>query len=181
VSEPRIAARYAEGLLRLAQAQGTVGDIGRELEHLVALVRRAPELRRLLERPDLAADRKLAALRAALAENFSYTVHALLSTLVRHERGDSVEQVAAAFEELVDAASGVVRAHAQTAVPLSDDQRARLLRSLERLTGRPVKLEEQTDATVLAGVRLQMGDRLLDGSAAGRLARMREELTGERG
>jgi F-type H+-transporting ATPase subunit delta len=181
VTAPRVAARYAEGLFRLAQARGTVGEIGRELEVLSTLVERTPELRRLLERPDLPEDRKVAALRQALGEGFSETIHGLLDTLVRHERGDSIELVAAAYGELVDEAAGVVRVSARTVVPLSAEQQARLLRALERLTGKPVKLEEQIDPKVLAGVRLQVGDSLIDGSAAGRLAHMREELLDERG
>jgi len=44
-----------------------------------------------------------------------------------------------------------------------------------------VKLDERVDPAVLAGVRLQVGHKLIDGSAAGRLARMREQLMSERG
>ncbi len=181
MTAPRVAARYAEGLFRLAHARGAVPDIGGELQSLAALVEESPDLQRLLERPDLAVDRKLAAVRQVLGDSFSDTIQALLATLVRHERGDGVSQVAAAFDELVDEASGVVRAQASTVVPLSAEQRNRLLAALERLTGTPVKLQEQIDPAVLAGVRVQLGDSLIDGSAAGRLARMREELVSERG
>jgi F-type H+-transporting ATPase subunit delta len=181
VTEPRVATRYAEGLFRLAQERREVGEIGRELEHLAALVRETPELARLMSRPDLPAERKVEALRRALGPTFSGTIHALLSTLVGHGRGDSVEMVGAAYQELVDEAAGVVRAEARTVLPLSEEQRARLIRAVERLTRKPVKLEEQIDPRVLAGVRLRVGDNLIDGSAAGRLARMREELLEERG
>ena len=181
MTEPRVAARYAEGLFRLAQARGTVSDVKSELDGLVALMDRAPELRRLLERPDLPVDSKLGAVRAALGDSFSQTIAALLSTLVRHQRGDSLDLVADAFEQLVDEAAGVVRAQARTVVSLSAEQRDRLIAALTKITGSPVKLDEQIDATVLAGVRLQVGDRLIDGSGAGRLARMREELIDERG
>jgi len=49
---------------------------------------------------------------------------------------------------------------------------------LARFTGKRVLLEERTDPDVLAGVRVRVGDRLIDGSAAGRLQRLREELLG---
>ncbi len=50
--------------------------------------------------------------------------------------------------------------------------------ALVRLTGKQVVLKETLDPAVLAGVAVQVGDYLIDGSAAGRLARMREELLG---
>jgi F-type H+-transporting ATPase subunit delta len=165
----------------LAQARGTTPQVGEELEELVRLAAAAPELRMLLERPDLAVERKLEALREGLGPRFSQTVTALVAGLVRHGRGDSIGEVAEAYGELADEAAGVARAEARTVVPLSATQRARLAAGLERLTGKRVRLEDKIDPTVLAGVRLQVGDRLIDGSAAGRLARMREELMGHQG
>ena len=181
MSESRLAARYAEALLHLAQARRSVDVIRSELRDLVELIETTPELRRLLERPDMGAAQKLEALREGLGGRFSETVMALLATLLRHHRGETVAEVLEAYEELADRAAGVIRAEARTVIPLSEQQRARLVAVLEGMTGKKVKLEERVDPTVLAGMRLQVGDRLIDGSAAGRLARMRKELTGGRG
>jgi F-type H+-transporting ATPase subunit delta len=181
VSAPRIAARYAEALFGLAQARQQIEALRRELAELVRLVAASPDLRSLLERPDLAAERKLAALQAALGDRFSRELVSLLALLVDHGRGGAVSQVSEAFGELADRAAGVVVAEAETVVPLTDQQRDRLVAALQRLTGQRVRLEQRLDPSVLAGVRLRVGDRLMDGSAAGRLARMREELIDPRG
>jgi len=181
VTASRIASRYAEALLGLAQARDATDDVRGELRSLVDLIGNTPQLGRLLERPDLPPQAKLDAIQQAIGDTFSETIVALLATLVRHQRGDIVAQVAEAFEELDDAARGVVRAEAHTVVPLSENQQARLVAALERRTGRKVKLLERVDPTVLAGLRLQVGDKLIDGSAAGRLTRMREQLVNERG
>jgi len=186
MTELRITARYAEALFDLAQARESlagqaVAALRAEMEHLVVLVEETPQLSALLERPDLPAEWKLEALREALGASFSKTIMALLAVLVRHRRGDSVARVAEAYGELADEMAGVVRAEARTVVPLTEAQRARLIAALQRLTGRQVKLEVRSDPALLAGVRVQVGDRLIDGSAAGRLARMREELIGEPG
>jgi ATP synthase F1 delta subunit len=181
VSAPRVAARYAEAFFGLAQQRGLIEQMRGELEALAALVERTPALEQLLERPDLNAEQKIEALRAALGESFSEVVMRLLAVLLEHARGEAVKQVAEAFGELADSAAGVVRAEACTVVPLTDQQRGRLTAVLERMTGQRVKLTERLDPSVLAGIRLQVGDRLLDGSAAGRLAALREELIKERG
>ena len=176
MTERRIAARYAEALFTLAQQRQAVAPLQAELEELARLVQEAPDLRAFLERPDLPPAWKLQALREALGETFSDTIMRLLSVLLYHQRGDALAQVAQTFRDLADEAAGVLRAEARTVVPLTDEQRARLRAALQRLTGRQVRLEARTDPAVLAGVRLQIGDRLLDGSAAGRLAHMRQEL-----
>ncbi len=177
----RIGQRYGEALFELARERRATEEVRGELEELVALVAAAPEVRSLLVRPDLEVDRKLEALSAALGEQFSETIGALLANLVRHGRAESLPEVVEAYGGLADEAAGVVKAEVETAVPLSEEQRGRLVRALERLVGQRVRLEEQTDEAVLAGVRVSLGGRLIDGSAAGRLARMREELMETRG
>jgi F-type H+-transporting ATPase subunit delta len=156
-----------------------VEAVREELDELVRLVDASAALQQLLQRPDLVAGRKLAALRVGLGADFSETVMRILAVMVRHQRGDGLGQVAQAYSELADEAAGVIRAEVRTAVPLSEQQRKRLAAELERLTGRRVSMEARTDPAVLAGVRVQIGHQLIDGSAAGRLARMREALLDE--
>lgn len=177
----RIAARYAEALFDLARDRGAVDDIRAELDALVQVASQSPELAEMLRRPDLPSDRKLVALRAALGDRFSQTITALLASLVDHDRGATMAEVAAAYEELADAAAGLVKVEAVTAVPLSEEQRNRIVAAVERRTGQQVRLETRVDPRVLAGVRLRVGDSLIDGSAAGRLAALREELMHQRG
>jgi len=181
VSAPRVAARYAEAFFGVAQEIGLAGQLRGELDALAELVARTPALEQLLVRADLAPEQKIQALQAALGEEFSEPVMRLMGVLLEHARGEAVKEVAEAFSELADRAAGVVRAEACTVVPLSEQQRGRLVAVLERMTRQRVKLTERLDPSVLAGIRLQVGDRLIDGSAAGRLAAMREELIKERG
>ena len=172
----RAAARYAEALFDIARDEDRVEAVRAELGELAGVIEATPELRLLLQRPDFAAERKLGPVRAALGGKFTETVMALVEALLRHQRGDSVEAVAEVFGELADAAAGVVRAEAETVVPLTAEQRARLVGALSRITGKKVELEERIAPEILAGLRLWVGDRLIDGSAVGRLQRMREEL-----
>lgn len=66
----RVAARYAEALFGLAQAHASVETVRAELQALVGLIAQTPALASLLERPDLEAERKLAAATAALEGQF---------------------------------------------------------------------------------------------------------------
>jgi len=181
MTEPRVVARYAEALFGLAQERRATTALRRELAEIAQLVRGSQELRSVLTRPDVPPDTKAASLDTALAGRFSREVLALLQVLVSHQRGDAVPAVSEAFDVLADRAEGTVVAEAETVVSLTGEQRERLVRALERLTGQRVRLKERRDPAVLAGVRLRVGEQLIDGSAAGRLARLREELMDVRG
>jgi F-type H+-transporting ATPase subunit delta len=61
-------------------------------------------------------------------------------------------------------------ARVTTAIALSDDESARLRAALAGLYGRDVHLQLEIDADVVGGVVVQIGDEVLDGSIAGRLA-----------
>ena len=172
----RAAARYAEALLGVTSSGRTVEAMRGELNALVTLVEATPDLKDLLGRPDIPAEQKYAAISVVLRGQFSDTVFSLLEVLLHHGRGGEVAAVETMYDELADEAEGLVRAEARSVVPLTPDQRTRLIRVLAQKTGRTVVLQERIDPSVLAGVSIQVGGRLIDGSAAGRLARMREEL-----
>jgi F-type H+-transporting ATPase subunit delta len=176
MSQRAVASRYAEGLFGSAQGQAEVEALRQEVDQLVRLAATTPSLRSLLERPDLDAEQKMAALEAALGGEVRPQVMGLLSTLVKHRRGEHLQAVAEAFGRLADEAAGVVHATVRVAVPLTGEQRDRLTAALRRLTGGKVVLEERVDPAVLAGASVQVGDRLIDGTAAGRLAQLRQTL-----
>ncbi len=175
MTQRAVSSRYAEGLLRAAEP-AEVEALRRELDELADLVESVPDLRALLERPDLEADQKMAALEAALGGQVRRPILGLLNALVRHHRGSHLAAVAEAFDELADEAAGVARATVRTAAPLTEEQTARLRAALSRLAGREVVLEVEISPEVLAGVSVQIGDRLIDGTAAGRLAELRQTL-----
>ncbi|MFB3882073.1 MAG: ATP synthase F1 subunit delta [Armatimonadota bacterium] len=181
MTAPRIAARYAEALFDLSQQRGEVEPMRRRLAELVELIGASPELRSLLQRPDMPPEAKVEAVGKALGASYPGELVATLALLVRHQRGDAVAGVREAFEELAEEAAGVVVAEVSTVLPLTEEQRRRLVGAAEGLTGKRVRLVERVDPAVLAGVRLRLGDQVIDGSAAGRLAHMREQLMDLRG
>ena len=112
----------------------------------------------------------------ALGEEAPEAIVALLGTLLRHRRGDQLGGIAAVYGALADEAAGVIRAEVTTVVPLTAEHRARLVSVLSRMTGRRAELEERIDEGIVAGAQIRLGDRLIDGSAAGRIERMRAHL-----
>ncbi|MEU4316883.1 F0F1 ATP synthase subunit delta [Nocardia sp. NPDC024068] len=85
-----------------------------------------------------------------------------------------------AFDELSDLAASrreQIVAHVRAATALTDSQRERLAGSLARIYGKAVTVHIETDPSLLSGLVVRIGDDVIDGSAIGRLERMRRSLT----
>ena len=65
-----------------------------------------------------------------------------------------------------------------SATPLSTEQLARLERGLQAQSGRPIRFDTIVDPAVLGGIRVQIGDDVIDGSVASRLSSLRQKLAG---
>ena len=92
-------------------------------------------------------------------------------------RGLTVEHIKLLREGGVDQ-RGFDVATVTTAVPLTDDQFARLEQRLGAQAGRRVRFDAIVDPSVLGGVRVQIGDDVIDGSVATRLNDLRQKLAG---
>jgi F-type H+-transporting ATPase subunit delta len=89
--------------------------------------------------------------------------------------------VGAAIHEYQKVAAGVHGegvAKVRTARALSDDERTRLQRGLASQYDRPIHLNVVVDPAVLGGIRVEIGDDVIDGTVAARLADARRKLAG---
>jgi F-type H+-transporting ATPase subunit delta len=102
----------------------------------------------------------------------------LAHLLVSKGRVGLAVQIAEQFTRMVENHQGLSRARAVTAVELSDTDKQALVQRLRQSTGRQVVLETEVDPSILGGVVVQIGDRLLDGSTKSRLEALRDSLVG---
>lgn len=102
----------------------------------------------------------------------------LVTALVTQPRGRSLESGLDEYARLAAGRRGRVVALVTTAVPMSDTQKERLAASLATLAGHPVHLNLDVDPAVLGGVRVQIGDEIIEGTIAGRLDSANRSLAG---
>jgi F-type H+-transporting ATPase subunit delta len=84
--------------------------------------------------------------------------------------------VAAEFKRLLDEHRREIDAEAVTAIALSPAQQEALLQRLQTATGYTVRLKTRVDESILGGLIVRIGDKLIDGSVRSRLEMMREQL-----
>ena len=172
-----IARRYAEALFRLGQEEGRLGEIEEGYRELLAEVEAVPDLVRFLEHPLVPAASKGETIDRAFP-GIQSELLGLLHLLIRNRRTDHLDLV---FEEFLAARArgeGVTRVGVVTARGLDAEERARLSERVARALGRRVELDERVDSGLLGGVRIEIGDRVVDASVLARLEGLRVHLEG---
>ena len=169
-------AAYAE--IIGADKAGALDEVEDELFRFGRVVASSNELRSALTDSVASADAKAGLVKSLLGGKARPATTALVTSLVTQPRGRSLEGGLEDFSRLAAARRGRVVALVTVAVPLSDAQKERLGGSLARLVGRPVHLNIEVDPSVLGGVRVQVGDEVIEGTIAGRLDSARQGLAG---
>ena len=100
----------------------------------------------------------------------------LVGLMLRRGRIYELPRLAAEFRRLDNARQGITIATATSAAVLSPDEVRALTQRMEQLTGGRVELDLQIDPSLLGGLVVRVGDRLIDGSVRGRLERLRNQL-----
>jgi F-type H+-transporting ATPase subunit delta len=179
--ETRLARRYAEALFTLARDRGAVDRVAEELGPAVQTIFASAELVKVLDHPEIRAERKCEALRRIFGALLSAEVMSFFELLVQRGRHQALPEIVGEFRALADAAQGVVRAEVVSATQITSEQAARLQAALARRTGQRVVLEQRVDPALLAGALVRVGSEVLDGSARGRLEQLRRSLLEVRG
>ncbi|MDH6116337.1 F0F1 ATP synthase subunit delta [Kitasatospora sp. GAS204B] len=169
-------AAYAEVIA--AEQAGKLDDLEDELFRFGRIVAGSHELRAALTEPKATAAAKAGLVKKLLGDRALPGTVRLVTSLVTHPRGRSLEQGLESYSKLAADRRDRVVALVTTAVPLSDGQKQRLAGALAKLYGRAVLLNIDVDPEVVGGVRVQIGDEIIDGTVSSRLEGARQALEG---
>jgi ATP synthase F1 delta subunit len=167
---------YARALFEAAREAGKVDTVREELADLVASIEGVPELRSVLENPEIDSQAKAAILSDILGEA-QPLVQNFLKLLAEKGRSAELEEIVREYDVLVDASQRVLNVELTTAVQLSDVEAEELVRKIEQASGHTVEASRKVDPNLIGGIVLQAGSLRVDASVRGRLERLRHELT----
>ena len=169
------ARRYAVALLGLAKDPSTAASQADELDRLAAVIA-TPGARQILDDPRTPATGRVAALEKAAGGTVSPHIHTLIGMLARRRTLASIPAIAEATRDALNARNGITIARVVTALEASPAERTRFETEAATMAGHAVQMSYEVDASLVGGATLRVGDRLVDGSVKGRLARMRERI-----
>jgi len=176
-----LATRYARALAEVVREKAALEKTAAELETIAGVFRKSKPLRDFLLNPGLPASRKAKALDDIAGKGkFSATTGRLLQILLQKGRIDHLPDLCVEFRRIEERKLDRVTVEVITAVPLDPALRKKMAESLEKLTGKSVRLEPKVDPAVLGGARARIGSVVYDGTVAGRLRKLKQQLIGER-
>jgi len=178
MSQLTLAKRYAKALLDVAVERDRVGEIEEEIVQLKDLYQNDEYLGRVLENPLIEQREKQSIVQDTLTDHFCEEILNLLEIIIEKDRAAIIPHIADAYDRLADDYHGVVRVRARSAQPVTEEEQNRLREELQRLfDDQSVELTCEVKPDLLAGLRIQIGDHVLDGSLAGRIDGLEESLT----
>jgi F-type H+-transporting ATPase subunit delta len=175
-----VAGRYASALFDLAQEEGKVSEVEWDLDTFQRLCDASPDLVRVVRSPVIPADEQSRALTAvleragvrALTQNF-------FKVIAKNRRLFAASEMVHAFRALAAKARGQVTAEVISAHPLTDSQARTLTDTLRGSIGKDILLERRVDPSLLGGLVIKVGSRMVDTSLKTKLASLRFSLRGE--
>ena len=181
-SDLRVARRYAGALFDAALNTGDGGIEATAADLIVVeeMLATVPNLRAVLENPLISHDGKHQVIADAFSSRLGPTSLNFLYLLVRKRRENMIDAAIADFRVLADEHAGRVEATVESALALEDDQLEQLQAALEKRTGKTVFLKSAVDPTMLGGLRVRIGDVVIDAGLRTRLEQLRLQLQAAR-
>lgn len=170
-----IARPYAEAAFAFADAGGALAQWAQALDAMAQLVAH-PEMHAVIGNPRLT-DEQLYGLFASLCgDGLTAEMQNFVRVLIENGRLALAPEIRDLFLELKNEREGVVDAVVESALPLDAAQTAALTADLERRFKRKVKPQVTVVKELIGGVRVQVGDEVIDSSVRGQLATMAAAL-----
>lgn len=173
---------YARSLFELAEAKGgqaAIESAQGELEEILELARADQRFSEFLASRVLPVGQRSASLEKIFAGQVSDLVLRFLQIMNEKGRLSHLPSVVAAYDTMVQHKFGRVEVDVYTAAPISPDELRSIRDQLQKALGREPIIRPYTDNGMLGGVKLQIGDRLIDGSLATQLRKLRDRLATE--
>ena len=170
-----LARPYAEALFQVAQK----GDLAQAREQLVAMAAIAanPQLRQFADAPKSAATQVFDVITSVVDRPLSDASRNLLRAVIDNGRLSVLPEIALQFHALVSERSGTSDAVVYSAFPIEPAQLTEVVAMLEKRFGRKLDATVQVQPELIGGIRVVVGDEVLDTSVKARLEQMKAALT----
>jgi F-type H+-transporting ATPase subunit delta len=160
-----VAERYANALFELALDEKMLPAVEKDLDRFATLIAENPDLSRLVRSPVFSADEQSRAIASVLGRaEIGGLVANLVKVTAANRRLFAVPEMITAFKRIAAKQRGEVAAEVTSAEPLSDRHVADLKAALKASLGKDVTLVSHVDPSLIGGLIVKVGSRMVDGS-----------------
>lgn len=171
-----IAGRYSEALYNLAVEIKEVDRVEDELKTVVAIINKNDVIKKILYHPQIIVTEKKDLLDKLFKGKVLDLTGNFLALLVDRRRETFLEDIVDEFIVKANTDRNIVAARVNSAVELQDQEKSSIDQLLARLTGKNVQSVYAVDPSLVGGVMVYIGDKVIDGTIKARLAAFEESL-----
>ena len=176
MSEIRVASRYAKSLIELAQERGELEKVYQDMLLFTKTLDNTRELELALRNPIIKHDKKRSILHAIFDGKVQDMTLGIFDIITRKNREAILGDMAREFVKQYNVIKGVNKVVVTSAVPLTDETRARVEAIVLKETGGSVQIVEKVDPSLIGGIILKVGDRQLDESLRTSLRKLKSKF-----
>ncbi len=171
-----VARRYARALYEEGERQAKTTAVDEDVSGIRSILDASADLLTVFRSPVIPRGKKENIIRELFREQVSDLTLNFLLLLVKNDREEILSEILSAYSRMRDEHVGAVEARARVAKPMTDEDQEVLVRALENLTGRQVRLHVEEEPGLIGGVVIRIDDVVYDASVQRQLDLLREKM-----
>ncbi|USB32884.1 F0F1 ATP synthase subunit delta [Paenibacillus sp. YPG26] len=174
--ETVVAKRYAKALYEAAAQDGRTLEVEQELTAAVKALTSDKDIVNFITSPNISEEAKWSIINSSLEGKLSQPVIAVIKLLIERGRSDVLSDLLDSYVKIASEALGVANAVVYTTYPLNDQEQQKVAAEFGELIHKKIRVNNVVDKDLLGGMKVVIGDKLYDGSLAGKLERLEKSF-----
>ena len=172
-----ISKTYGEALFELAIEENRLDEYLEEAGMVLRVIKENPQFSEMMNHPRIDMEEKVRIVENVFSPSFSKEVTGLMRLVVQKDRYKEIEEILQWFIDQVKQEKGIGSAKVVSAVPLTDIQKKQIEgKLLETTSYKQMEIDYSVDKSIIGGLRIRIGDRVVDSSISTRLEDLKNEL-----
>lgn len=172
----KVSLRYAASLIDLAVEKNMLDIISNDVEFVLNILKKSPDLMRALENPVIKPETKSSILDEIFKSRINKETMHFIRFLVKKGRENLLAEIASKFLELRDESMGIVNVEVQTVFDLTEDQKEKLKNRIEKVLNKKARFRIKIHPEVIGGFIAKVNDTVYDASVKHQLEILKQKL-----
>ena len=169
--------KYARALYNVAVQQKDVKKVSERINYIVNVMKAVPELIQLLQTHQISSDNKVTILNKVLNDNISSLELELIADILKNNNILILPDIAKYFDYLVETDSTLINMTITSVTELSTDEVEHIKSNVESQLSKKVDVATKIDKNLIGGIKLRVGNTVVDNSISRRLDMLKNKLT----
>ncbi|TCO78799.1 F0F1 ATP synthase subunit delta [Marinisporobacter balticus] len=167
---------YASALFEVANENNQLDQLREELTFVLEMFEKHPEFYRFYITPQISKEEKKQVLQELFKSHLSIEVLNFLKIILDKRRTHDLKRIVNKYVQFVNDHNNIVEGIITTVIPLENKNKEHLENKLSNMTGKKIQLKNEIDPSIIGGILVRIGDKVIDGTIQSRLNELQKDL-----